>query len=202
MPVKASIYKIVCKDENVKDIYVGSTTNFNLREYFHDKTSKNANSKEYNFKKNVFIRNNGGFENFKMKLIKEAEFENKTEMRKEEQLFIRELGATLNDKRAYITDEDRAKDRIIALPKKREHWKHYYAKNKEKIKEKKKIYREQNKEKIDASNKKWREANREHINGKIDCPDCNKTLSRSSMSKHKRFFCIARTINNIIENTD
>ena len=55
MPIKASIYKIVCKDENIKDIYVGSTTNLSLREYYHNKTSKNEKSKEYNFKKNALI---------------------------------------------------------------------------------------------------------------------------------------------------
>jgi predicted GIY-YIG superfamily endonuclease len=63
---KTVIYKIVCNDENVNYIYVGSTTNFTKRKCDHKNRCNNINGKEYNHKKYVHIRENGGWENFKM----------------------------------------------------------------------------------------------------------------------------------------
>ena len=35
------IYKIVCKDQNIKDIYVGHTTNFVQRKHAHKQNCNN-----------------------------------------------------------------------------------------------------------------------------------------------------------------
>jgi len=43
---KSTIYKIVCKDVNIKDCYVGSTTNFNRRKQEHKYNCNNVNSKK------------------------------------------------------------------------------------------------------------------------------------------------------------
>ena len=42
-------YKIVCKDLNVKELYIGHTTNFKNRKLDHKKNCLNPNSKKYNF---------------------------------------------------------------------------------------------------------------------------------------------------------
>ena len=34
------IYKICCKDETIKDIYIGQTTNFDVRKFYHIRDSK------------------------------------------------------------------------------------------------------------------------------------------------------------------
>ena len=39
------IYKIYCKDENVKNIYVGHTTDFEVRKNSHKNSSKYSNLK-------------------------------------------------------------------------------------------------------------------------------------------------------------
>ena len=57
---KTIIYKICCKDPLVKDIYVGSTTNFIKRKNNHKTRCFNNNSKDYNMYVYEFIRNSVG----------------------------------------------------------------------------------------------------------------------------------------------
>ena len=63
---KTVIYKIVCNDENVDYLYIGSTTNFTKRKTNHKSICNNINNVNHNQKKYIEIRNNGGWENFKM----------------------------------------------------------------------------------------------------------------------------------------
>ena len=63
---KTIIYKIVCNDLNITDVYVGHTTNFTKRKALHKSNCNNINSKNYNLKIYNTIRNNGGFENWSM----------------------------------------------------------------------------------------------------------------------------------------
>ena len=46
---KCVIYKIVCNDLSIEDIYVGSTTEFIKRKYRHKRNTNFEGSKEYNF---------------------------------------------------------------------------------------------------------------------------------------------------------
>ena len=57
------IYKIFCKNENLKDLYVGHTTNFIQRKYQHKTSCNNNNVK---FKIYETIRANGGWNNWDM----------------------------------------------------------------------------------------------------------------------------------------
>jgi len=43
---KSTIYKIVCKDVNIKDCYVGSTTNFNRRKQEHKYNCNNVKTED------------------------------------------------------------------------------------------------------------------------------------------------------------
>ena len=54
------IYKLCCKDANITDIYVGSTTNFKQRKKEHKADCHNENNKNYNRPVYKFIRENGG----------------------------------------------------------------------------------------------------------------------------------------------
>ena len=38
--IKIFIYKIFCNDENIKDIYIGQTKNFEIRKVQHERDSK------------------------------------------------------------------------------------------------------------------------------------------------------------------
>ena len=67
MPIdysKTIIYKIVCNDLNITDVYVGHTTNFISRKARHKSNCNNINGNEYYFKIYNTIRNNGGWDNW------------------------------------------------------------------------------------------------------------------------------------------
>jgi hypothetical protein len=63
---KTIIYKIVCNDLNITDVYVGHTTNFINRKALHKSNCNNINGKSYNLKIYNTIRNNGGWLNWSM----------------------------------------------------------------------------------------------------------------------------------------
>ena len=50
---KNVIYKIVCNDENVDYLYIGSTTNFTKRKNCHKSCCNNINNINHN-QKNIF----------------------------------------------------------------------------------------------------------------------------------------------------
>ena len=63
---KAIIYKIVCNDLNITDVYVEHTTNFIKMKARHKLNCNNINGNEYNLKIYTIIRNNEGWENWSM----------------------------------------------------------------------------------------------------------------------------------------
>ena len=73
----ALIYKICCNDPNITDIYIGSTTNFYQRTRAHKTSCNNPNGKSYNLHVYKFIRDNGGWKNWRMDLIEFYECNNK-----------------------------------------------------------------------------------------------------------------------------
>lgn len=85
------IYKIVCKDENCKDIYVGQTCDFIRRKHAHKAQSQ---------KKNLFlykiIDENGGWANWNMEVVQEFPATSKQDVLDREQYWINNLQANLN----------------------------------------------------------------------------------------------------------
>ena len=59
-----TFYKLHC--DTCDDIYIGCTSNFNNRKYEHKGSVNNPNKESYNTKKAQFIRDNGGWDNWKM----------------------------------------------------------------------------------------------------------------------------------------
>jgi hypothetical protein len=90
------IYKITCKDTNIKDIYVGHTTNFVQRKHAHKQTCINDKSLNYKCKLYEVIRNNGGWQNWKMEIINFFNCLDHYEARKKEQEYFISLNANLN----------------------------------------------------------------------------------------------------------
>ena len=66
---KCLIYKIVCNDLNVTDLYVGHTTDFSVRKNLHKNDCNNEKGVKYNLKIYQSIRANGGWENWNMVLV-------------------------------------------------------------------------------------------------------------------------------------
>ena len=81
---KAVIYGIYCKDKNILENYIGSTHDEKKREIRHKSRCNNENDECYNFKVYNFIRENGGWDKWKLEVIERFPCEN------EEQLVIRE----------------------------------------------------------------------------------------------------------------
>jgi len=87
------IYKITCKDETITDVYVGHTTNFVQRKYAHKIGCSNNNN---NCKLYQVIRDNGGWENWKMEIIDVINCKDVYEARKKEQEYSVLVKTTLN----------------------------------------------------------------------------------------------------------
>jgi len=90
------IYKITCKDPNVKELYVGHTTNFVQRKHNHKTSCNNPNSPYNKCKLYQVIRNNGGWNNWVMEIIDFFNCDNLYEARKKEEEYFISLNATLN----------------------------------------------------------------------------------------------------------
>ena len=130
---KTIIYKIVCKDINIKDCYVGSTTDFIRRKSEHKKHVNKDTVKSYYYIYD-FIKNNEGWDNWEMIEIEKYNASDKLDSLKRERFWLEELKATLNKKTPSKTHSESKKD-----------WR---TKNVEKVKEQNKKDKEKYKEKI------------------------------------------------------
>jgi len=148
---KNIIYVIKCKDENVEEEYIGSTTNFKDRLKSHKSDCNNEKCKHYNFKLYQFIRANGGWENFDMILLEEYSCNSRTEGRCREEEVKVERKAQLNMVKAFRTQEQKKEDK-----------KKWDEENKEKIK----IYNEKYKERKIEKQRQRRTKNKEKYNEK------------------------------------
>ena len=161
---KTIMYKICCKDANIKETYVGHTTNFIQRKNQHKTTCNNEinNSKIYQF-----IRDNGDWNNWSMIQIEEYNCKNRREAEARERYWIENLNATLNMILPFTTNEEKVcqkqgwyeeyKEHILEKNKKN------YEENKDKKLEYQKEYAEINKEQIQLYQKEYAEANKEEI---------------------------------------
>jgi len=167
------IYKLCCKDTSITDIYIGSTTNFRRRKCEHKRTCNNVNSKEYLLYKNVFIRDNGGWDNWDMIQIKEVSCNSKRELEAEERKVFDELKPTLNSVAPPCE-----KGRIQSI-------KNYYINNRELMLEKQKIYVKNNREIVKERLHKWYEKVKTKRNEKILC-ECGAMVSNINKKRHDK----------------
>lgn len=90
------IYKISCKDSKVKDVYVGYTTNFIQRKYFHKNNCINRKAVDYDEHLYAIIRKHGGWENWKIENIHICNCEDYNAVKKIVEEYVVALRATLN----------------------------------------------------------------------------------------------------------
>ena len=120
------IYKICCKDLTIQDIYIGSTTNFKQRKRQHKNCCTKEGNLHYNERKYKFIRDNGGWENWDMILIKNVSCESRLELNKIERESYEEYEPTLNYQVPSRSKKEYQKQFVST----------YYERNKEKIQKK------------------------------------------------------------------
>ena len=89
-------YKIYCKNLEISDIYIGHTTNFVTRQHGHKQSCTNERNIGYNTKVYQFIREHGGWDNWKMEIVGYKCCKNMREACEEEQRYYDEYNATLN----------------------------------------------------------------------------------------------------------
>jgi hypothetical protein len=140
------IYKIVCDDLNIKDVYVGHTTNFSKRKTSHKSACNNVNSKSYHLNVYQCIRDNVGWNNWSMIEIEKYKCNDKYEAEKCERYYIEDMKATLNQ---TIPTRTIAEYRINNKDKILDSKADYRINNKDKIQQ----YRMDNKDKIKEHDK-------------------------------------------------
>jgi len=128
------IFYSIKQIDNDEVVYIGSTTNYKQRINEHKSRSKNENDKDYNKPLYIYIRDNGGFNNFIFDIIDEVECECKKDALTIENKYINEYNCKYNKQKpgAFLEAGGR---------------KEYYEVNKQKISEYGKLYREANKQK-------------------------------------------------------
>lgn len=171
------VYKLCCKDPEITDIYIGSTTNFIRRKCNHNTVCNNENDKHHKLKVYQFIREHGGFDNWTMVQLKSYVCLNKRELLTIERNHFEELKPSLNSnipsrtKREFYKQSEQV-DKIKSQKQT------YYIKNKDKIAETQKKYKENNKEVIAK-----KIAERQAI--KVVC-ECGSEVGKDYLPMHKK----------------
>jgi hypothetical protein len=168
------IYKIY--SDFCDKFYIGSTRNIASRKKLHKSRCNNTNDISHNSKIYRTIRENGGWESFRMTCIEVMENTTKLEAEIREEQMRMSLKATLNDRmatRGHMTIQ--------------EYGKRYREENKEHIKEytkeHNKKYKEEHQDQIKERNKRYREENRDKMNEKCHC-ECGGKFTFCHKSHH------------------
>ena len=167
---KTIIYKLVCKDINITDIYIGHTTNFTKRKNQHKSNCNNPNSKNYNLFVYKFIRDNGNFNNWDMIEIEKYNCIDRLEASKRERHWVEELKSTLNKQMPSRTPKEARQ--------------YYKEQNKDKLIEKHKEYTQSKRGK--EISKQYREKNKNKIQPICICNICNCNYSKNHKARHEK----------------
>ena len=101
-------YKIVCKDESVKSLYVGHTTNYFQRKAFHEECCDHRHGIKYKTLLYETMRAHGCWNGWGMILIETIRCEDLKDARMKERQHMEDLGADLNGNCPYKSKEERA----------------------------------------------------------------------------------------------
>jgi hypothetical protein len=181
---KTIIYKLVCNDLNITDLYVGHTTDFKSRKQNHKQSVENINDTNYNCKKATYIREHGGWNAWSMIEIEKFPCNDKQEACARERYWYETLGATLNSRCPIKSSKEYYEDNKEHLLEKS---KEYYYKNREHKLEYQKQYLEQNREQLQKYSNEWRKANKNQIQAykltKYTC-ECGSIFTKGNKSSH------------------
>ena len=164
---KSIIYKLCCKDTNVKEIYIGSTYDKNDRLSKHKSACcNNIHEDKYNLKVYKFIREHGGWDNWEMVELYKYPCNSKEELEIEEtnayDRYISEF-TLLNGRRPHQTKEERREYSI-------------------------KKCKERYDENIERERKEAREryaAKKVELNTQVKC-ECGLMINKQNLTRHKK----------------
>lgn len=164
------IYKICC-DDLPDFVYVGSTKAFRERKYCHKQRVDKKNTKLY-----TTIRENGGWDNWRMVILEDCGEITFTEARIKEEEHRVKLNANMNMLKCHRTEEQKIQDN-------RDNSNKYRKEHQEEKKEKAKKYYQENKEKI-----------KKHQTERYTC-ECGKTFRIAGKAEHERSLIHKKFIN-------
>jgi hypothetical protein len=180
------VYKLVSKDIEVKECYVGSTGNTRVRKAHHKSDCNNVNSKLFNYKVYQYIRDNSGFQNWDLIVLETVQYNQKFELRARERHHMEALGATLNSR---MPNRNMAEYYVDNAEHIRQQQKQYYQDNAEQINQQKKQYHQDNAEQINQQKKQYYQNNAEqikqHKNQKHDC-ECGGRYTHRNTARHEK----------------
>lgn len=169
------IYKIVCNDINVKDCYVGHTTQFRERKASHKSKCNNEKNKLYNLNIYQIIRENGGWSNWSMIEIEKYPCHDGNEARARERHWFETLNANMNGNNPCRTIKEWFDDNkehiqnyktqysLLNAEKEFERHKKYCEMNKDKIKERQKLYHETHKDELKIKQQEYYQKMKEDV---------------------------------------
>ena len=158
-----SFYKFVCIDPEIKSTYVGHTTNFIKRKSKHKQVCNGENYKQHNQKIYQIIRENKGFENWRMIEIEKRIVKDKREAERIETEYMEQLQSDMNMMKAHCGFET-----------KQEYDKIYQQEHQEEIALKKKEYRQEHRDEINLKKKE-----------KFTC-ECGCLIRKIDLNRHKK----------------
>ena len=170
------LYKLRSNNLLINDEYVGKSGDFTARQANHkSKCNNNNNSSEYeyHFKVCVFIRENGGYDDWHFEILETANLEDEKAAATLERYWIETLKPTLNKNLPGLTPEERTEY-------KRVYNRIRHKKNMEDPEYRKKMYETSKKRREDPELKKKDEANKKE---KMTCI-CGVIHSRNGKSEH------------------
>ena len=170
------IYRIYCKDENIKDCYIGSTIDLYNRFKAHKASVNNRNLNNYNLKIYQFIRENGGWDNFDREILEYYPCNNEEDLKIKEQEYISRFKPTLNTFNAYRTEEVKKIQKQKKAKKYRES---------EKGQKSQKISQEKLMNDPERHQKKLKNKSEWGKKPKF-CEVCNRTVTNDGWSHHKK----------------
>tara|TARA_R110000782_G_scaffold116074_1_gene206113 strand:- start:10 stop:555 length:546 start_codon:yes stop_codon:yes gene_type:complete len=146
-------------------VYVGSTCNFATRKNLHKSGCNNGNSTKYNLKVYQTIRDNGGWENWRMDYVEQLPNHTLVQSKIREQYYINLFKAKLNSCNAYT-------DRVAYI-------KEYHDTHKEDKKE----YHQKHKEQNNKHSKDYYYKNQDKLRKKINC-NCGGHYQHARKAEH------------------
>ena len=163
------IYKLVCKDLCIIELYIGHTTNFIQRKTEHKCKCNKITNKENKSLKYQFIREHGGWDNWDMIEIEKYPCIDSNEARARERYWYEILKPKLNTQKPNRSPKEYRENHIEEIKK-------YNIDNKEKLKKYRKEQYEKNKDEINKIRKEK----------KYTCDCCYITIRYCDKARHEK----------------
>lgn len=186
-------YKLVCKDSNVKDTYVGHTIDVSHRLQQHKYACHNPRDEHHNAPVYKCIRGNGGWDNWEVVIIECCKCNDFSSARLKEREYVEMLNASLNayspsrleetvaeyKHNWWVDNLDRMKKmkreaRLANIEEMRKKDRQRYSANIEEMRKKHAQFYKDNKEKIN-----------ERQSSLVDC-SCGKQYTKANKARHMK----------------